>query len=83
MQVTQASLLVVMQKFSIFFLFDCCLHFVQCLLDELAILHIKNSVCIAFDLWVVSDHDACGCTVLALSLRADPVDVQDQVHDGH
>ena len=78
-----ASLLVIVQEFSILFFFDGGLHLVECLFDELAVLDVQNSIGIAFDLWVVGNHDARGCTVLALSLRPDSVDVEDQVHDGH
>ena len=72
-----------MQKFCILFFFDGSLHLVERLLDELAVLNVQNSIGVAFDLWVVGDHDARSRAVLALSLGPNSVDVEDQVHDGH
>ena len=72
-----------MEIVCILLLFDGGLHLVECLFDELAVLDVQNSICVAFDLWVVGNHDARGSTMLTLSLRPDSVDVEDQVHDGH
>jgi hypothetical protein len=65
-----------MQELSVFIFFDCSLGFVESLLDENAILDIKNTICIAFKLWIVSNHyTSCGMC-LAFTSWSDSIDVQ-------
>ena len=76
------SIIIVSVKvMGIFLLFDRSLDLVERLLDELAVLHVEDPVGVAFDLGVVRHHYACCGAVLTLSLRAHPVDIQNQVHD--
>ena len=72
-----------MKIVAVLFFLDGGLDFVECLLDKLAILYVKDAICVAFDLGVMRHHHACRCTVLTFSLRTHPVDVEDQVHDCH
>ena len=72
-----------MKIVSVFLFLDGGLDLVEGLLDERAILHVKNTIGVALDLGVMCNHDTCGSTVLTLTLRADPVDVEDQVHDSN
>ena len=72
-----------MQEVSVLVFFNGSLHFVEGLLNELAILDVKDAVGVAFNLWVVSDHHASCCTVLTFALRSNSVDVENQVHDSN
>ena len=60
---------------------DSSLHLIEGLFDKGTILNVKDAIGVALDLWVMSDHYACRCSVVTLSLRANPVDVENKVHD--
>ena len=62
-------------------LLDSRLHFIKGLLDEGSVLDVQDAICVALNLRIMRHHYTCRCTVLTLSLRANPVDVQDKVHD--
>ena len=70
-----------MQEVGVLFLFDGSLHLVEGLFDELTVLHVEDAVSVAFDFWVMRHHHASCRAVLTFALRADAVDVQDQVHN--
>lgn len=72
-----------MKELGVFVFLDTGLDLIQSLLDELAVLDVQDSVSVALNLWVVSDHHASSCTLLAFSLWANSVDVEDEVHDCH
>ena len=71
-----------MEIVSILFFFDGSLHFVKSLLDELTVLYVEDTVGVALDLWVMRHHHARRSAVLTLTLWADAIDVENQVHDG-
>lgn len=76
------SLIVIcMEIVSVLLFFDGSLDLVEGLFDERAILNVEDTISIALDLWVMSNHDTCCCTVLTFTLRSNPVDIKNQVHD--
>ena len=76
-------ILVVVEIVSILFFFDGSLHLVESLLDELAVLYVEDAISVALDLRVMRHHHARRSAVLTLTLWADAIDVENQVHDGH
>ena len=72
-----------MKELGVFIFLNTGLDLVQSLLDELAILDVQDSVGVALNLWVVSDHHASSGALLAFSLWSNSVDVEDEVHDRH
>ena len=79
---SEISIVIISVKIvSVLLFLDGSLNFVERLLDELAILHVKDAIGVAFDFWIMCHHNTCRCTVLTFSLWAHSVDVQDQVHD--
>ena len=72
-----------MQEMSVLFLFDRRLNFVEGLFDKLTILHVEDTIGVAFNLWIMRHHHACCGAVLTLTLWPDTVDVEDQIHDSN
>lgn len=70
-----------MLELSVLILSDRGLHLVQSLLHKHTILHVQDTVSVALDVRVMRNHHTSGRCVLSLSLRANPVNVQDQVHN--
>ena len=72
-----------MEIVSVLLFFDGSLDLVEGLFDERAILHVKNAISVALDFRVMSNHHTSGGAVLTFTLRADPVDVEDKIHDSN
>ena len=75
-------ILVIMEIVSILLFFDSGLYLVESLLDKLTVLHVKDAISVALDLWVMRHHNASRSAVLTLTLWTDTIDVENQVHDG-
>lgn len=77
------SVVIHLLEFGIFRFPDCCLHLVESLLDECAILNVEDSISIALNFRIMSDHDASCSSVLTIAVWANPIDIQEKVHDSH
>ena len=64
------------KELSVFLLSDGSLHRVDSLFDKDTVLNIEDTICIAFQLWVMSDHDTGSTCMFSLSTRANTIDIQ-------
>ena len=79
----ESIVIVSVKEVGVLLFFDSSLHLIESLLDELTVLYVKDAIGIAFDLRIMRNHNTSCCTVLTFALWANPVDVENKIHDSN